>query len=200
MLLRYGKKFAGFTRKQPCQNGNPGYAGEGIWRHCPECGGAHPIAEPAQFRSLLEQVGRDVSQTSQALYDSCDISKPGGTWQIDPDSALFRFTSPDGVRRYARYGMIGSYNRASHSWMWGWAFPEDWMPGPARDLAHRLRDWGGAQGWQTLLEPTLTMNEFDAWHMTELAAHVAGYPMVYRAAVNDINLHYFAIDRPMRAH
>jgi hypothetical protein len=31
-----------------------------------------------------------------------------------------------------------------------------------------------------------------------MGAWAAGYPMVYRAQVNEVNHHYFAIDRPVR--
>jgi hypothetical protein len=81
--------------------------------------------------------------------------------------------------------------------MWAWEMPEDWMPAPAKTVAHQLRDAGLKNSWDALSEPMLLINEHEAWHMTKLGAWIAGYPMVYRAPVNELNHHYFAIDRPV---
>jgi hypothetical protein len=82
--------------------------------------------------------------------------------------------------------------------MWAWDMPEEWMPAPATAVARQLLDVGLKNDWDALTAPMLLINEHEAWHMAKLGAWIAGYPMVYRAMVNDHNHHYFAIDRPVR--
>ena len=48
-------------------------------------------------------------------------------------------------------------------------------------LARRLREHGAQMQWQPLTEPLLYLGEHDSWHMADLAADLAGWPMVYTA-------------------
>lgn len=175
----------------------PSYDGAGIWYRCRDTREMHRIDERPDFRALIEQQCAEVSTSSQVIYQEIGLAKPDGRWDVTPDQARFTFTERSGTQRHARYGVIGSYNPKSHSWLWSWAFPDGWMPPAATAAASKLRQLGEEKGWKALTEPNLYLDEHEAWHMTMLGAHIMGYPLVYRGSVNDMNAHYFAIDRPV---
>ncbi len=193
--------FRFLRRRQPPQpQDSPDYDGEGIWFACPDCGALHPTGDDTEFRDLIEQLCCEIGASSRALYDEFGVTDPDGSWNAHPEEKLFRFTNSDGRIALAEYGVVGSWNPDSHSWLWAWGFPEDWFPEPALEVANRLYDAGLDNGWQATTERTLAVNEHEAWHLTNLAAHVSEFPMTYRAKVNDKNWHYFALSRPRWAH
>ena len=199
-MLRFGNLFAGYGQPdEPQPLDRSDYDGQGFWRDCNRCGSVHQIQESAQFRILLEQLCTRVGDSSQALYDEFSINTPDGHWNVDPDKAMFKFTRADGAECFARYGVVSSYNPETHSWLWAWGFPEEWTPAPALRVANHCHQRCADEGWTPGTERTLLVNPHDAWHLTKLAAHIVGYPMVYRASVNNTNHHYFAIDRPIWA-
>ncbi|WP_299722410.1 DUF6882 domain-containing protein [uncultured Tateyamaria sp.] len=197
-MFQFRKSFAGFGKpKSPPRMDRSDYDGDGMWRECLDCGTVHKIEESAQFRILIEQLCCEIGNSSDALYKEFRIGEPDGFWNVDPEKALFKFTQADGTTSFARYGVIGSYNQNTHSWLWGWGFPEDWMPQSVLRIAEQCHDHCATQGWTPGTERMLLVNAHEAWHLTKLAAHVAGLPMVYRAAVNETNYHYFAMERPV---
>lgn len=171
-----------------------GYSGEGIWWCCAESGRAHEVTD-AGFLDHLETLCVEIGRSSAAELEAFDLHRGDGRWQIHPEAAMFVFTTADGRRAAAEYGVIGSWNESSHSWLWAWGFPDDWLEGPEAGAARRLRAEGERRGWRAVTERHLLVNMHQAWHLTDLAAGVAGWPMVYRAKVNEANWHTFAIDR-----
>ena len=179
------------------------YPGEGIFYGCQECGAVHEITLTDTFNDKVAQCCADISASSQDIYETFHIVDEGGHWDISPQDAIFVFTRETGEKCFADYGLVGSWNPDTCSWLWAWHMPEffgsDRPNDTELDLVRRLRAHGAAQGWKALTEPFLYINEHDSWHMADLAADLAGWPMVYRAKVNDKNFHYFAIARPVFA-
>ncbi len=173
------------------------YAGEGIWFACPDCNRLHETENGAGFRPLLERLCDEIGESSLAIYAELGLGDRSGRWDVMPEQALFKFTESDGRTAMAPYGVVASWNEDSHSWMWAWGFPEGWMPEAAVAAAQRARARGEEEGWQALTERMLAVNEEEAWHLTNLVAHLNGWPLVYRAKVNEKNWHFFAIDRPV---
>ena len=132
------------------------------------------IDETPDFRALVEQQCAKVSASSQVIYQEIGLAKPDGRWDVTPDQARFTFTEHSGTQRHARYGVIGSYNPNSHSWLWSWAFPDGWMPPAATAAARNCVSW--AEKLAALTEPNY-LDEHEA-HMTMLGAHIMGYPLV----------------------
>ena len=194
-MFGYLKSKMGFGAVQNDAWGD--YAGTGIWFDCPGCDTPHEADQPQAFTDLTEAQCTALGESSQEVYEAFDIGQPGGRWEVHPEQARFTFTRADGRQCHARYGVIGSYNQVTHSWLWAWAWPAEWMPAPALGVAQDLLDFGLQKDWQPLTEERLRLNEHEAWHMTKLAAWNAGFPMVYRGPVNECNYHYFAIDRPV---
>ena len=176
------------------------YEGEGIWHVCDECGHLKEVEQDADFRNMLEDLCREISASSRELYAAYDIGSGGGRWDVIPSEGLFKFTTADGRVAICDYGVVSSWNPDTHSWMWGWGFPDGWIAAKALaavNVAHRA---GVSNGWQAVTERLLAVNEHEAWHLTNLVAHLNGWPLVYRARVNERNCHYFALSRPTWAN
>jgi len=135
-----------------------------------------------------------VSDTNRELYEKFQFTEKGGRWDIIPEEALFTKTTPDGRRAHGKYGLVGSWNEKSHSWLWSWEMNEEWMPRPAIQAALALKVMGQIEGLDITAAKHLLLNEDETWHITNLAAQAAGFPGTYRAKVNDVNHHYFIID------
>lgn len=172
------------------------YEGEGIWTSGSDTGGPHPIHETADFREAVIKLGEDVGQTSREIYEEFQIGKDGGRWDALPDEGYIRFTLEDGRTSYASYGVAASWAEHSHSWLWSWAMPKGWVHPNAQVVSKRAHDFGQDQCWDALTTKSLLVNEMEAWNLTKLVAHASDMPLVYRAKVNDINWHYFALSRP----
>lgn len=167
------------------------YTGEGIWRVCPSCNAPHEVTDPA-FQNEIQDACYQVSASSQKAYEEFGFSKPG-RWGVDAKNGIFTNTLDAGPRAVAPYGIIGSWNSENHSWLWSWAMSDSWMPAKAKEVAQRFYDVGEEYDWEAVTSKNLLVNEKEAWHLTHLAAYVSGYPIVYRAKVNEINHHYYAI-------
>jgi len=172
------------------------YPGEGIWVPHSDLEGAHPVDEPMGFRSKLERVAEEIGDSSRRLYDQYEIGVEGARWNALPKEGYIRFLHPSGRVSYSSYGVAGSWAEHSHSWLWSWAMPEGWVHSHAQVVARRARAYGVEFNWEALTTKTLLVNEQEAWNLTKLVAHLSEMPLVYRAKVNDINWHYFALSRP----
>ena len=170
------------------------YDGDGIWLCCPDCGKPRRLQDAA-FDGRLEALCGEVGETSEAQMRAFGMSTGEGRWDVVPEGPMFVFTTPEGRRATASYGVVASWNDTSHSWLWAWAFPETWMPEPALDVARHLKIRGTEETWEAVTTKNLVLGEHEAWHLAKLAARAAHFPMVYRARVNEVNWHYFAIGR-----
>jgi hypothetical protein len=175
----------------------PAYDGEGIWYRCGDCGGAHEVDQPADFRSQMSDACASVSESSAALYAEFGIGSLGSRWDLLQDGGAMIFTRADGRRSFATCGVIASWRAETHDWLWSWAHPDDWHGPDLRQVGRQALDAGLDEGWDALTTARLFVNSDEAWHLTQLAARLSGMPMVYRAQVSDMNHWYFALARPV---
>ena len=193
-MLNWFKRRAASQPDTPEQDPRWGdYDGEGIWFICPDCEASHEVTD-TEFLDQVSAACREIDATTKQLYDDFGFAEAGGSWDVDPDIPRFCMTMADGRRASGAYGVVGSWNEKSHSWLWAWQMDDEWMPAPAKSAARHLKTHGDEHGWQITSARHLLLNENEAWHMTNLAAQAAGFPGTYRAKVNDINHHYFIID------
>ena len=172
------------------------YAGEGIWAAGADGHGPQPVKPNKEFNDLLRQLDEDVGLTSRAIYEEFQIGKEGGRWDALPEEGYIRFTLEDGRTSYASYGVAASWAQHSHSWLWSWAMPDGWVHENASVVSKRAYDFGLERDWNAMTTKSLLVNEHEAWNLTKMVAHLSDMPLVYRAKVNDINWHYFALSRP----
>ena len=175
------------------------YQGEGIWYACPTNGTPREIDDRPAFARLLRDVSSEIGQSSAGITRAFGMDGPG-EWRTFEDEGLFRFSAEGGGGFVAPYGVAGSWNAETHSWYWTWAMPDGWVAPAARTAAERLHAHADRAGWEAGQHGLLYVNEYEAWRMAKLTAHVSGLPLVYRAKVNELNWHYFAIGAPSRLH
>ncbi|MDO6588917.1 hypothetical protein DS901_13985 [Loktanella sp. D2R18] len=170
------------------------YKGTGIWWICPDCNAPHEVVDQAFFDEV-QNACADISGSTQKMYDDFHFNSDSGRWDVDPDNGLFIKTAPDGRKASGRYAVVGSWNEKTHSWLWSWEMDESWIPRAAIEQAHPLLDAGREQEWEITSAKHLLVNAHETWHLTNLAAKIAGFQGTYRAKVNDLNYHYFIIDQ-----
>ncbi|SDE37358.1 hypothetical protein SAMN04488105_10381 [Salipiger thiooxidans] len=193
--IRIGRDPEGGGREEPGS-----YRGEGIWSWCRESNIARELPRTEEFVDTLKWVGAGYHASLPRLYRDFGLSENGGAWEVFPDHGLFKVTTGSGRSWFAEYGLVASWNHETHSWLWAWAFPRDWqVPPPLITAAGRTCAVGHEMGWAPLVEPSLLVNEREAWALTALAAHVSELPLIYRARVNEVNTHYFAMSTPVWA-
>ena len=172
------------------------YGGEGIWQSGGTESGPTPLMLAPDFLQEVELICEEIGNTSRENYEEFQIGKFGDRWDALPDEGYLRFTMEDGRTCYASYGVASSWSEHSHSWLWSWAMPKGWVHPHAQVVAKRTYDLGRQNGWEALTTKSLLVNGKEAWKLTKMVAQVSGMPLVYRAKVNDINWHYFALSRP----
>lgn len=168
------------------------YDGEGIFLSCPDCHNYHRAPENAAFDAAIKTACAEVGDTTQQRYKEFGCLDPNGRWDMLPDEGIFYFTNADSPRCFGNFSLVGSWIAHTHSWMWGWNLPQ--ITPATRKAPDLARAKGEAEGWPCLTNSSLLLNQEEAWHLTDLAASLAGYPMVYRAKVNEKAWAYFAID------
>ena len=191
--------FGWFRKKLRDDTPQHDYDCDGIWWICPDCNNPHRVDETAEFRHLLEDLCTKIGESSNEIYEAFDLLSPDGTWQVQDEQALFKFPTARGQSCFARYGLVASWNGDTHSWMWAWGMPDGWVHPYAVEVADHAREVGEQKGWGALTSRLLLVDEHEAWHLTKLTAHLSDMPLVYRAKVNDVNYHYYAIERPVWA-
>ncbi|MDX8353888.1 hypothetical protein SLH47_16090 [Cognatiyoonia sp. IB215182] len=171
------------------------YEGEGIFLKCPDCDNYHRSPDIPSFDAAIRLACETVGATTQKSYSEYNCLSSDGRWDMLPEEGIFCFTNSDGRRCFADFSLVGSWIEATHSWMWGWNLPDTHITPANRKASDLARAKGEAEGWPCLTTPSLLLNADEAWHLTDLAAFLAGYPMVYRAKVNEKAWAYFAIDQ-----
>lgn len=188
--------FGFWKRRKKTTDSPPTYDGEGIWLGCPDCGQAHEKLEDPDFDALMERLCSEVGESSRELYREFGMDSGDGRWDVLPEEGIFKITTPEGRTAHARYGLVASWNSDTHSWLWAWAFPEEWnTPEACLQPVRATRARAEQEGWEAATRRVLRINEHQAWHLTNLVAEVNGFPMTYRGKVNDDNHHYYAVDR-----
>jgi hypothetical protein len=170
------------------------YAGEGIWWICPDCNSPHEVKDQAFFEHV-QNACEEISDSTRKLYEDFGFLDSGGRWDIDPDNGIFIKTTAEGRKASGKYGVVGSWNEKTHSWLWSWQMDNSWMPQAATIAAQELKKRGEKEDWIITSASHLLLNEHETWHITNLAAKAAGFSAAYRAKVNDINHHFFIINQ-----
>ncbi|KJZ18867.1 DUF6882 domain-containing protein [Loktanella sp. S4079] len=173
------------------------YDGEGIFIKCEGCENYHRAPDLPDFDDALKAACAQLSESSQRLYETFKIRGHDGRWNVLPEEGTFYFTNSDGRRCFADFSLVGSWIEQTHSWMWGWGLPDTHITDANRKAPDLARAKGIENDWPCLTTAMLLLNDHEAWHLTEYAASLAQYPMVYRAKVNEKAWSFFAIDTPV---
>lgn len=115
-------------------------------------------------------------------------------WHLDMNVGTLRFTFEDGREVVSPVQVIGTYNTADGTFMWGWNHPS--VPEPLRRAAHKLRTYGEARGIERLTQSKLACTEADSWAFTAAAAQLDGAEGAYRGRAGEAWV-YMAFGKPV---
>lgn len=102
----------------------------------------------------------------------------GGQWAADLEAGTITFTNNKGLEITAPVQVVGTYNSADGTWLWGWDHPS--VPEPVSHDARRVHDFGRKYRLEALTTRQIEADESDAWTFTALACHLAGAQGGYR--------------------
>jgi hypothetical protein len=99
-------------------------------------------------------------------------------WDLNQTRGILVFTQKDGVRAACPAQIIGSYNTADQTWLWGWANPS--IDQSLKRDALQMREYGRKHGIERLSSPQWKGSEAEAWEMTALAVKLCNEQGAYR--------------------
>lgn len=101
-------------------------------------------------------------------------------WSADLDAGTIVFHFADGATATAHIQVVGTYNQADGSFLWGWDHPS--VPEPLGAHAQLAREWGVQQGAEAFTERKVTCSEDEVWSFAAVANRLAGANGVYRGS------------------
>jgi len=105
------------------------------------------VATPAvELDALLQQCITELEAKLMAHERGWRIGK--ARWDVDQDLGIIIFTRSDGLIASAPVQIIGTYNSADGTWLWGWDNPS--IESPLQQHAMKLRALGEQRGWDSL--------------------------------------------------
>jgi hypothetical protein len=133
-----------------------------------------PTSEPdLTFARAATDLG-----TKTALHRQTWGMGEGGQWGVDLDAGIITFTNDRGWRITAPVQVVGTYNTADGTWLWGWDHPSV-RPELGRD-AETVRAFGEQYGLEVLTTRKVAVDEADGWQFTALACYLAQAQGGYR--------------------
>ena len=100
------------------------------------------------------------------------------SWAADLVAGTIAFKLPDSVVATAPIQVVGTYNTADGTFLWGWDHPS--VPVPLREHAQMARDWGRENGLASFTERSVPCDEQAAWGFAAVANRLASSNGVYR--------------------
>jgi hypothetical protein len=102
-------------------------------------------------------------------------------WNVHQDSGQIVFTVPAGMTATCPVQIIGTYNTADGTWLWGWEHPSVELA--LQEHARRVREYGQRHGIDKLTTQKLRCSEAEAWEFTALACKLSEAQGGYRGPI-----------------
>jgi len=140
-------------------------------------GSADNGGETSEFKTLLDASMEELQLKTEGHQQGWRLGK-SKRWDLDQSRGDLIFTFDDGVVATCQAQIVGSFDSASGTWLWGWANPsiEDSLK---RDSL-RVREYGEQHKIARLTSEEWPCTEADAWAMAALACKLCGAQGVYR--------------------
>lgn len=117
-------------------------------------------------------------QAQLAASDGLWRLSEAANWSVDQDQGQITFSFADGKRARAPVQIIGTYNPANGTFLWGWDHPSV-LP-PLRQHAALAKAWGEQHQQPQYTTRMVRCSEEEAWAFTAVAARLAGASGAYR--------------------
>jgi hypothetical protein len=132
--------------------------------------------DPVEFRQLIDKAVAHM----QALTESHDNLWQIGEadWEVDLDTGIITFDSPNGLRATAPVQIIGTYNTGDETWLWGWDHPS--VSPPIDQHALQILQYGKQHEIPDLTTRKLFCAEDRCWEFTAVACFLSKAQGAYR--------------------
>ncbi|WP_390457424.1 DUF6882 domain-containing protein [Planctomicrobium piriforme] len=100
------------------------------------------------------------------------------TWSVDQKLGQIVFTAPDGTVATCPVQIIGTYNTADSTWLWGWEHPA--VRPELGQHAQRVKEYGEAHQISDLTTRKLAATELQCWEFAALACKLNDAQGAYR--------------------
>ena len=118
-------------------------------------------------------------QAQLAANDGLWRLSEAASWSVDQDQGQITFSFDNGKRARAPVQIIGTYNPANGTFLWGWDHPSV-LP-PMRQHAALAKAWGEQHQQPQYTTRLVRCTEEEAWAFTAVAARLGGASGAYRA-------------------
>jgi hypothetical protein len=99
-------------------------------------------------------------------------------WSVDQNAGTIKFKLPDGVTATCPLQIIGTYNTADSSWLWGWDHPA--VAPVVAEHAKQTLAYGEKNRLKRLTTRKLECQESEAWEFTAIACKLNDAQGAYR--------------------
>lgn len=151
-----------------------------MFKRAKEAESAGQAEGPADLTALLLQGEEMIDQLARA-HMSWGLGS-ADRWDLDQTTGIITWTFPDKTAA-APAQILGSFSRASGSWLWAWANTSI-LPEMSRD-ASIFRDWAEAHGHPHLAQPKIDADEKAASSLVALAVRVTNATGYYKSPGNN---------------
>jgi hypothetical protein len=132
-----------------------------------------PVAEPQREDEpafTLARSRHDLEAKTKAHIDVWGLGKTE-RWDVNLDTGIISFSDP-GLLVTARVQIVGSYDPADGTWLWGWDHPS--VDPPLAEDAHRARSFGERYGLRDYVTPMIACPPERCWEFAALTSYLAG--------------------------
>jgi hypothetical protein len=158
---------------------------------------ADPLDEPApkDFAKFLDSCLEGFIAQNKAFaqkwgIDDCE------RWGVDQDRGTVTFvnTRKGHKKLVGKVQIVGSFDTADGSWLWGWA--NTTVRDPLKADARKLKAYGEKNRIARLVAPRWRGEEIDGWKLTALAVKLLGAEGAYRGPAGKLRI--FMIIRDLK--
>ena len=136
----------------------------------------HRNGDGRDYVTLLAQSVEELQIKTAAHDGTWHLGE--AAWDVDQDAGEIVFTAPNGIIAVCPVQIIGTYNTADGTWLWGWDHPS--VEPALQEHARRVRAYGERHGIDRLTTQKLRCSEDEAWEFTALACKLGGAQGGYR--------------------
>ncbi|WP_225594723.1 MULTISPECIES: DUF6882 domain-containing protein [unclassified Pseudomonas] len=136
-----------------------------------------PPSPPASpFQAFLDQCVAELTAKAEVHDGTWHLGEC--SWSVDQDSGIIEFAHPEGMVASCPVQIIGTYNSADGTWLWGWEHPS--VVAPLQEHAFAVRQYGEENGIELLTTQKLECSQEQAWEFTALACKLGEAQGAYR--------------------
>jgi len=139
-------------------------------------GGAALATAGTDYRTLVEQAMAELQLRTQAHCNLWHLDE-AEDWAADQSAGTITFTTAT-MTVTAPMQIVGTYNTANGTFMWGWDHPS--VQPPLRKHAERVREYGQQNGVAALTTRVVECTEAEAWEFAAVACKLNGAQGAYR--------------------